>query len=82
MATVFRKALAALPRMGVQVLDLGPGAAVVSRRERYTATKLAEDSWKVDGRGPAVRDPADCWGLHKSAASDLCARHVAELLAR
>lgn len=79
MATVFRKALAALPRMGVQVLDLGPGAAVVSRRGGYTATKTSTGAWTVGTKQPSA--PSDEWGLHKKTASNLCARHVAGLLA-
>jgi FkbM family methyltransferase len=81
MTTVFRKALGALPRLGVQVLELGPGAAVVSRRGGYTARKMSGDSWMVGGKRPRARTTADGWGLHKAAAGDLCARHVADLLA-
>ncbi|SCK39027.1 FkbM family methyltransferase [Streptomyces sp. WMMB 322] len=81
MTTVFRKALGALPRLGVQVLDLGPGTAVVSRRGGYTATKMTDDAWMVGGKRSRTRTPAGGWGLHKAAASGLCARHVAELLA-
>ncbi|NLU76363.1 FkbM family methyltransferase [Streptomyces sp. HNM0575] len=83
MTTMFRKALGALPRLGVQVLDLGPGAAVVSRRGGYTATKTSVDSWMVGGKRPDTDTDtsADSWGLHKAAAADLCTRHVAELLA-
>lgn len=66
--------------MGMQVLELGPGAAVVSRRGGYTATKMSADAWMVGGRRSRSRTPADSWGLHKAAASSLCARHVAELL--
>lgn len=79
MATVFRKALGALPRMGVQVLHLGPGAAVISRRGGYTATKTSADAWTVGGKRSDTR--TEEWGLHKSTASNLCARHVADLLA-
>ncbi|WP_045866146.1 FkbM family methyltransferase [Streptomyces sp. WMMB 714] len=80
MATVFRKALGALPRLGVQVLDLGPGAAVISRRGRYSATKVSADTWLVGGVRRGARAPAEGWGLRKAAASALCARHVAEFL--
>lgn len=80
MTTVFRKALGVLPRVGVQVLDLGPGAAVVSRRGGYTATKLSGEAWMVGGKQSATRTPADDWGLHKAASSNLCARHVADFL--
>lgn len=79
MATMFRRALAALPRLGVQVLELGPGAAVISRRGGYTATKVSADAWTIGGKGSDTS--ADEWGLHKTTASNLCARHVADLLA-
>lgn len=35
MKTAYRKLLGVLPRLGLQVLDLGPGAAVVARRGGY-----------------------------------------------
>ncbi|WP_314174684.1 FkbM family methyltransferase [Streptomyces winkii] len=79
MATMFRRVLGALPRMGVQVLDLGPGAAVVSRRGGYTATKTSATEWTVGSKGSGTA--ADGWGLHKTTSSRLCARHVADLLA-
>lgn len=63
----------------MQVLDLGPGAAVVSRRGGYTAKKTGTHSWTVGSKRPA--SPAGGWGLPKSTASSLCSRHVAELLA-
>jgi FkbM family methyltransferase len=84
MATVFRKLLTALPRLGVQVVDLGPGAAVISRRGDYTARKVSRDSWMVGGKGCAAPEPAraEPWGLAKSTASRLCVQHVSDLLAR
>lgn len=78
---MFRKALNALPRLGVQVVDLGPGAAVISRRGRYSATKVSADAWMVGGGRRSTRAPAEGWGLRKAAASSLCARHVADFLA-
>jgi FkbM family methyltransferase len=80
MATMFRKALGGLHRMGVQVLDLGPGAAVISRRGGYSAMKMSADAWIVGGKRPSTAS-TDGWGLHKAAASGLCARHVADFLA-
>ena len=62
------------------MLELGPGAAVVSRRGGYNATKMSADAWMVGGKRSRSRTPADNWGLHKAAASSLCARHVADLL--
>lgn len=79
MATMFRKLLGALPRLGVQVLDLGPGAAVISRRGGYTATKTGANAWMVGGKRSA--GPTEGWGLHRTTADGLCARHVSELLA-
>ncbi|HWM37319.1 MAG TPA: FkbM family methyltransferase [Streptomyces sp.] len=79
MATMFKRALAALPRLGVQILELGPGAAVVSRRGGYTATKVSTDAWMIGGKRSDTS--ADGWGLHKTTSSSLCARHVADLLA-
>ncbi|NLU68838.1 FkbM family methyltransferase [Streptomyces sp. HNM0574] len=85
MATVFRKLLGALPRMGVQVVDLGPGAAVIARRGGLSARKVGADAWMVGGRrataAPVVGRQGP-WGLDKATASRLCARHVAGLLAR
>ncbi|OEU86572.1 FkbM family methyltransferase [Streptomyces abyssalis] len=81
MTTMFRKVLGAASRLGVQVLDLGPGAAVISRRGGYTATKLSSDAWLVAGKlSRSSRAPRDGWGLHKAAASSLCTRHVADFL--
>lgn len=78
---MFRKALGAVSRLGVQVLDLGPGAAVLSRRGGYTATRLSTDAWMIaDKRSGGARTANDGWGLHKAAASGLCARHVADFL--
>lgn len=81
MTTMFRRALGGLHRLGVQVVDLGPGAAVISRRGGYTATRMGVDAWMVGDKRPRTCTPADGWGLHKAAASTLCSRHVAELLA-
>ncbi|MGY1438224.1 FkbM family methyltransferase [Streptomyces reniochalinae] len=86
MATLFRKVLAALPRLGVQVLDLGPGAAVISRRGGYTARKAEAGAWLVGRERTSTsaerpHAPAGTWGLPQATASSLCARHVAGLLA-
>lgn len=87
MATLFRKVLATLPRLGVQVLDLGPGAAVISRRGGWTARRAGAGAWLV-GRERAATSagrpdaPAGTWGLPQAAAGSSCARHVAGLLAR
>lgn len=62
---------------------------VISRRGGYTATKTSAGAWTVGGKGsgpppagsPGSGAPADGWGLHKTTASKLCARHVADLLA-
>lgn len=75
---MFRSVLRALPRIGVQVLDLGPGTAVVSRRGGYTAKKMSADAWMVGTKRTST--PTDGWGLHKKTASKLCARHVAGFL--
>lgn len=46
MRTLYRRLLALMPRIGVQVTDLAPGAAVVSRRGRpYLATAAGKDTW-------------------------------------
>ena len=46
MQTLYRRLLALMPRIGVQVTDLGPGTAVVSRRGGpYAATGVDKDTW-------------------------------------
>ncbi|MFI5824252.1 FkbM family methyltransferase [Streptomyces rishiriensis] len=61
MQTLYRRLLALMPRIGVQVTDLGPGTAVVARRGRpYRATGAGRDTWVVrrtrDGERPGVDD--------------------------
>ncbi|MEV1068429.1 FkbM family methyltransferase [Streptomyces sp. NPDC050263] len=46
MRTLYRRLLALLPRIGVEVTDLGPGTAVVSRRGGpYRVTGADKDTW-------------------------------------
>ncbi|MCX4766902.1 FkbM family methyltransferase [Streptomyces sp. NBC_01275] len=46
MQTLYRRLLDLMPRIGVQVTDLGPGSAVVSRRGGpYKATGVDKDTW-------------------------------------
>ncbi|MGW2619202.1 FkbM family methyltransferase [Streptomyces sp. NPDC001500] len=61
MQTLYRRLLALMPRIGVQVTDLGPGTAVVARRGRpYRATGAGRDTWVVrrtrDGEHPGLDD--------------------------
>ncbi|WP_128381408.1 FkbM family methyltransferase [Streptomyces cavernae] len=42
MKTAYRKLLEFLPRLGVQVLDLGPGASVVARRGGYVRVSVGD----------------------------------------
>ncbi|SEP68914.1 methyltransferase, FkbM family [Streptomyces sp. yr375] len=66
MRTLYRRLLGLMPRIGVRVTDLGPGTAVVSRRDGpYRAIRSDKDTWVLrrirDGardevvRGDAVR---------------------------
>ncbi|MBK3637645.1 FkbM family methyltransferase [Streptomyces sp. MBT97] len=66
MQTLYRRLLGLMPRIGVQVTDLGPGAAVVSRRGGpYRGIRADKDTWvlrraregagAVAGGGSAVR---------------------------
>lgn len=82
MTTVLRRVIRTLHRLGMQVVDLGPGAAVLSRRGGYTATRLNADAWLVAGGRSSALASADGWGLHRTAAGGLCTRHVVELLSR
>ncbi|MFE6821388.1 FkbM family methyltransferase [Streptomyces sp. NPDC057690] len=46
MQTLYRRLLGLMPRIGVQVTDLGPGTAVVSRRGgAYRVTGADKDTW-------------------------------------
>ncbi|MCQ9134166.1 FkbM family methyltransferase [Streptomyces hilarionis] len=61
MQTLYRRLLALMPRIGVQVTDLGPGTAVVARRGRpYRATGAGRDTWVLrrtrDGEDPGRDD--------------------------
>ncbi|MEU1593663.1 FkbM family methyltransferase [Streptomyces sp. NPDC005708] len=65
MQTLYRTLLRLLPRLGVQVLDLGPGEAVVSRRAARTrlAVGPGADLLARTGRRPYAVAPvaADQW---------------------
>jgi len=70
MQTLYRRLLQLMPRLGVQVTDLGPGAAVVSRRDRRTRTALGpgadlltrDDRYAVTGTGK------DTWVVTRTKA--------------
>lgn len=53
MGTLYRRALRLLPKLGVQVTDLAPGVALVSRGARLRARAAGSDAWLVS-RGRAA----------------------------
>ncbi|MGW2047390.1 FkbM family methyltransferase [Streptomyces sp. NPDC001858] len=56
MRTLYRRLLALLPRIGVEVTDLGPGTAVVSRRGGpYRVTGTDKDTWVLRRTKDAAR---------------------------
>lgn len=64
MQTLYRRLLNALPRLGVQVLDLGSGAAVLSRRGERTRVPMGRNADLVtrgSGRYTVTRMRADTW---------------------
>ncbi|MER7174246.1 FkbM family methyltransferase [Streptomyces mesophilus] len=78
--TVFRRLLEALPRLGVHVLDLEPGAAVISRRGRWQHAKFGGSGSHLLVRGD--QDVADEREFQLAAAQYLCHHHVAGILER
>lgn len=64
MRTLYRRLLDVLPRVGVQVLDLGSGAAVLSRRGKRRRVPVGQDADLVTrgkGRFAVSRVQADTW---------------------
>lgn len=51
MSSLYRKVLTVLPRVGVQVVNLGSGASVLARRGEYSARKLRPRTWLVEKAG-------------------------------
>ncbi|MBC9715303.1 FkbM family methyltransferase [Streptomyces sp. TRM66268-LWL] len=78
MATLFRRLLRTLPRFGVHVLDLEPGAAVVSRRGRWKHARFGGAGAHLLVR--AGQDVADEREFQLAAAQYLCHHHVAGIL--
>ncbi|WP_340374318.1 FkbM family methyltransferase [Streptomyces sp. SS7] len=70
MQTLFRRLLQLMPRVGVQVTDLGPGAAVVSRRGGpYEVTDVNAATKVVSRRGGPYRVTGvdkDTWVLRRT----------------
>ncbi|MGW0706348.1 FkbM family methyltransferase [Streptomyces sp. NPDC002643] len=67
MATLYRRLLGFLPRLGLQTTDLGPGTAVVSRRGARTAIPLEAGADLVVGkknRYTVSRPAQDMWLIH------------------
>ncbi|MER6563006.1 FkbM family methyltransferase [Streptomyces sp. NPDC001027] len=59
MSTLYRRLLDLMPHIGVQVTDLGPGKAVVSRRGGpYRVTGAGKDTWLLRPTGDAARSEA------------------------
>lgn len=57
MRTLYRRLLDLMPRIGVRVTDLGPGTAVVSRRDGpYRATRADKDTWVLRRTRDSARD--------------------------
>ena len=71
MQTLYRRLLQLMPRLGVQVTDLGPGAAVVSRRDRRTRTPLGPgaDLLTRDDRFAVTGTGKDTWVVTRTKAS-------------
>ncbi|AWW36329.1 MULTISPECIES: FkbM family methyltransferase [Streptomyces] len=64
MQTLYRRLLRLMPRLGLQVTDLGPGTAVVSRRGRRIRTPLgpgADLLVRNDGRYSVSDAGKDAW---------------------
>ncbi|MER5213834.1 FkbM family methyltransferase [Streptomyces sp. NPDC002838] len=63
METLYRRLLKLMPRVGVQVTDLGPGTAVVSRRGGRVRTPLGPgtDLLSRDGRYKVTSAAQDAW---------------------
>jgi FkbM family methyltransferase len=71
MQTLYRRLLQLMPRLGVQVTDLGPGTAVVSRRDRRTRTPLgpgADLLTRDGGRYAVTGTGKDTWVVTKTKA--------------
>ncbi|GAB7106199.1 hypothetical protein JCM4814A_45130 [Streptomyces phaeofaciens JCM 4814] len=74
MQTLFRRLLRLLPRLGVQVTDLGPGTAVVSRRGTpYRATEVAPGTTVLSRRGGPYQVTGvdkDTWLLRRTQGGE------------
>lgn len=71
MQTLYRRLLKLMPRLGMQVTDLGPGAAVVSRRGGRTRTPLgpgADLLTRDDGRYAVTGAGKDTWVVARTKA--------------
>jgi FkbM family methyltransferase len=71
MQTLYRKLLRILPRIGVKVLDLGPGAAVVFRRGDRTSVPVGAGADLVTrgkGRYAVTAAGADAWLVARGTA--------------
>ncbi|MFF5188114.1 FkbM family methyltransferase [Streptomyces sp. NPDC000345] len=70
MQTLYRRLLDLMPRIGVQVTDLGPGAAVVSRRGGpYEVTDVGQGTKVLSRRGGPYRVTGvdkDTWILRRT----------------
>jgi len=74
MQTLFRRLLRLVPRLGVQVTDLGPGTAVVSRRGTpYQATEVAPGTTVLSRRGGPYQVTGvdkDTWLLRRTQGGE------------
>jgi FkbM family methyltransferase len=71
MQTFYRRLLRFLPRVGVKVLDLGPGAAVISRRGDRTSVPVGRGADLVGhgkGRYAVTELAADTWVVARGPA--------------